>query len=476
MEGSYRMKGREPNLLLALIPLIILIGAAAMSIFYWDAGMFIPLISGIAAACIVGKIIGYQWDDLQNALSNGVSKALPAVFILFIIGTIIGTWILSGVIPTLIYYGLAIVNPAFFVPLVCLVTGVVSLILGSSFTSIATVGLAFIAIGQGMDFPLPLVAGAVISGAFFGDKLSPLSDTTNVAPAMVGENLFAHVRHMLWDTIPAFVLSILLYWMIGLNYVSTAASLEKIGEIMQGLEAQFVIHPLLFVVPIFTLFLMLKQYPAIPSLMLIAVLGGVTAMLVQGSNLTEVVQAMTSGYVSESGIEEIDSLLSNGGINSMLNTIGLIIIATALGGVLEATGVFKTIVSTIVARIRSVGSLILSTILSTFIIAFASGAQFLAVILPARGFLETYKKFGLSPLNLSRSVEAAGTVGINLVPWGVPAVFAASVLGVPAIEFIPFIFFAFLVPLINIIFGYTGFSIKRIPATSSLQNTKEKIL
>ncbi|MBP2258216.1 Na+/H+ antiporter NhaC [Virgibacillus alimentarius] len=460
------MNGKEPNIGLALVPLVILIGAAAMSIFVWDAGMFIPLISGIAAASLIGKILGYQWRDLQGALSDGVSKALPAVFILFIIGTIIGTWILSGVIPTLIYYGLAMINPNFFVPLVCFITGIVALVLGSSFTSIATVGLAFIAIGQGMDFPLPLVAGAVISGAFFGDKLSPLSDTTNVAPAMVGEDLFAHVRYMLWDTIPAFVISLLLYWIVGLNYATSTASVSEINEMMQGLDALFVIHPLLFAIPVFTFFLMLKQYPAIPSLVLIAVIGGITAILVQGSNITQVVQAMTAGYQAESGIEAIDSLLSRGGINSMLNTIGLIIIATALGGVLESTGVFKVIVNTIVARVHSTGSLILSTVLSTFVVAFASGAQFLAIILPARGFLKSYKNFALSPLNLSRSVEAAGTVGINLVPWGVPAVFAAGVFGVPATEFIPFIFFAFLVPLINIVYGYTGFAIKRIPATN----------
>lgn len=472
------MKEKEPDLILALVPLIVLIGAAAMSIFIWEAGMFIPLISGIVAACFIGKLLGYKWDDLQKALSSGVSKALPAVFILFIIGTIIGTWILSGIIPTLIYYGLAIINPSLFVPLVCFITGVVALVLGSSFTSIATVGLAFMAIGQGMDFPLPLVAGAVISGAFFGDKLSPLSDTTNVAPAMVEESLFAHVRHMLWDTIPAFVLSILLYWVVGLKYASSSASIKEIGAIMEGMEGLFVIHPFLFIVPVFTLFLMLKQYPAVPSLILIAVLGGITAMLVQGSNLTQVIQAMTSGYVAESGVPAIDSLLTRGGINSMLQTIGLIIIATALGGVLESTGVFKTIVASIVARIHTTGSLILSTILSTFIVAFASGAQFLAIILPARGFLSTYKRFGLSPLNLSRSVEAAGTVGINLVPWGVPAVFAAGVLGVPAVEFIPFIFFAFLVPLINVVYGYTGFSIKRIPASPAAKSLayKEEVL
>lgn len=467
---------REPNIIVALIPIICLIGSAAMSIFYWEAGMFVPLLSGIIAATIVGKVMGHKWDDLQQALSSGVAKALPAVFILFIIGIIIGTWILSGIIPTLIYYGLAIINPNLFVPLVCLITGGVALVLGSSFTSIATVGLAFIAIGQGMDFPLALVAGAIISGAFFGDKLSPLSDTTNVAPAMVEENLFAHVRHMLWDTIPAFVIAILLYWIIGMRFAASSANTEEIMSIMDGLDELFVIHPLLFIVPIITLLLMLKQYPAIPTLVLIAVLGGVTAVLVQGSSLTDVIQVMTSGYVSDTGVGTIDSLLSSGGIQSMLSTIGLIIIATALGGVLESTGVFKVIVSAIVAKVHTTGSLILSTLLSTFVVAFASGSQFLAIILPARGYLKSYKRFGLSPLNLSRCVEAAGTVGINLVPWGVPAVFAAGVLGVPALEFIPFVFFAFLVPLINIIYGYTGFSLKRDTAISENTYPKEEIL
>ncbi|WP_077328766.1 Na+/H+ antiporter NhaC [Virgibacillus siamensis] len=455
--------GREPSIFLAIIPILILIASAAMSILYWEAGMFVPLISGIIAAAIIGKIMGYTWNYLQDALTEGVSKALPAVFILFIIGIIIGTWILSGVIPTLIYYGLAIIDPNLFLPLVCFITGGVSLVLGSSFTSIATVGLAFIAIGQGLEFPLPMVAGAVISGAFFGDKLSPLSDTTNVAPAMVEENLFAHVRHMFWDTLPAFVISILLYWIIGLRYASSAAGTNEITAIMDGLEGLFVIHPFLFIVPILSLFLMLKQYPAIPSLIFIAILGGITAIIVQGSSITDVIQVMTSGYDANSGIKVLDSLLSSGGINSMLNTIGLIIIATALGGILESTGVFNVIVTSIVSKIRSTGSLILSTVLSSFLVAFASGSQFLAIILPARGFLASYKKFGLSPLNLSRAVEAAGTVGINLVPWGVPAVFAAGVLGVPAIEFIPFIFFSYLVPLINIAYGYTGISIKRIP-------------
>lgn len=415
-----------------------------------------------------------SWHGLEASLTEGVSKALPAVFILIIIGTIIGTWISGGVIPTLIYYGLSIINPSLFLPLVCLITAFVSLILGSSFTSIATIGLAFMAIGQGMDMPLPIVAGAVISGAFFGDKLSPLSDTTNVAPAMVGENLFDHIRHMLWDTIPALFISAVLYWVIGLNVVDGSASGDvDPSTILVGLKDQFTITPLLLIVVVLSLVLIAIKVPAIPALLLISIMGGIAAMLAQGKTLGETLQAATSGYVSESGDNAIDSLLTNGGISSMYETIGLVIVATALGGILEKTGTFAALIDPLIRRIKRTGSLIASTILATSIIGFSSGAQFLAIILPARGFLDSYKKAGLSPLNLSRAVEAAGTVGINLVPWGVPAVFAAGVFGLASTQFIPWILFAFIVPLLNVIYGYTGFSIKRLSSDTIATSTSD---
>lgn len=454
---------KRPHFLVALLPLLTLVGMAFMSTTYWDIGMLVPIIAGIAVAIVIGKALGYKWRELEQSLSEGVSKALPAVFILFLIGMIVGTWITGGIIPTLIYYGLSIISPSFFLPLACIITGFISLVVGSSFTSIATIGLAFMAIGEGLDMPLPIVAGAVISGAFFGDKLSPLSDTTNVAPAMVGENLFDHIRHMLWDTIPALAISAILFWIIGLNIVSTSeAGTSGQDEILSGLNDQFFIHPLLMIVAVLALVLIVMRTPAIPALFLIALMGGVTALLTQGSSLNDILQAMTSGYTSETGQEAIDSLLSNGGITSMFQTIGLVIVATALGGILETTRIFSALIDPLIRRIRRAGSLITATILSTFLVGFSSGAQFLAIILPARGFLEHYKQMNLSPLNLSRAVEAAGTVGINLIPWGVPAVFASGVFGLEPTEFIPFIFFAFIVPLLNIIYGYIGLSIKRL--------------
>lgn len=445
---------------MAVIPVLVLMGAAACSIFIWKAGMHLPLIIGVMAAAVVAILAGWKWDEVQEMLVKGVSRALPAVFILLLIGMIIGSWIASGVIPSMIYYGLASIHPSFFVPMVAIVTGIVSITLGSSFTSIATVGLAFMAIGEGLGFSPGLIAGAIISGAFFGDKLSPLSDTTNIAPVMAETDLFSHVKHMLWDTIPAFLIAVALYAFIG---QASAGDVETktVDAIMSGLHDSFIIHPALLLMPVLTIVLMIRKVPAIPALTGVAVLGGLLAVVVQGESIGAVVNSLTSGYTVESGVPAVDSLLNRGGLLSMLGTVGLLIIATGLGGILEETGAFKVLTERMVEKVRSTGSLISMTIFSTFVVAFASGAQFLAIILPARTFVETYKNMGIHTKNLSRCVEAAGTVGINLVPWGVPAVFAAGVLGVGPGEFIPYAFFAFLVPLINVVYGYTGWTITR---------------
>ena len=460
---------RQVSIGLALLPILALMAAGAASISIWKAGMFIPLMIGIIVTVIVGVISGYKWDELQDMMVNGVSKAMPAIFILLVIGMIVGTWISSGVIPTMIYYGLSFIHPSFFVPAVAVVTGIVAITLGSSFTSIATIGLAFMVIGEGMGFSPGLIAGAVISGAFFGDKLSPLSDTTNIAPAMADTDLFSHVRHMLWDTIPAFIIAVALYALVGTRTVEGSVDTANIDMILTGIQNSFIIHPLLLLLPVLTIFLMIKKLPALPTLLFVGIIGGIIAMVVQGDSLTSMVNTMTNGFHTESGVKAVDSLLNRGGLVSMLNTIGLLTIATALGGLLEGTCIFQALVRPFVSRIKTSSSLIATTIASTFLVAFASGAQFLAIILPTRTFVQTYKDMNIDTKNLSRCVEAAGTVGITLVPWGVPAVFAANMLGVSAEQFIPYIFFAFLVPLINILYGITGWTIvkKEYPVHSN---------
>lgn len=453
---------KEMSIWLAIIPIITLIATAILSVFIWDAGMHIPLMFGIIAAATVTMLCGSQWIDIQSMMVRGVSRGLPAVLILMIIGTIVGSWIASGVIPTIIYYGLSIINPSIFVPIVAVVTGIVSITLGSSFTSIATVGIAFVAIGEGLGFPAGLIGGAVISGAFFGDKLSPLSDTTNIAPAMAETDLFSHIKHMLWDTIPAFLIAVILYWIVGRSGASiNNADINVIETMKSGLDHLFTIHPLLLLMPLLTIALMMMRIPAIPALMGVSLIGALLAIIVQGSSVTSVIQAMTSGYTGESGNIALDQLLNNGGLNSMLSTIALLILATGLGGILEESRSFEVLTEKIMGRVRTTGQLITSTVLSTFLVAFASGEQFLSIILPARSFVGKYKEMGIDTKNLSRCVEAAGTVGINLVPWGVTAVFASSLFDISPLEFIPYAFFVILVPLINIFFGFTGWTITK---------------
>lgn len=464
---------KEMNVSFALLPIITLIFAALLSVLVWEASMHVPLIMGVAAAALVTNICGWKWNEIQQMMVNGVSRALPAVFILLIIGLIIGSWIASGVIPTIIYYGLKMINPTIFVPIVAVITGIVSITLGSSFVSIATIGLAFMAIGEGLGFPAGLVAGAVISGAFFGDKLSPLSDTTNIAPAMAETDLFSHIKHMLWDTIPAFILAVILYAIINMATLSSQTmNVSEIARIQSSLNDLFIIHPLLLFMPILTIILMIKRIPAIPTLVLISFLGAILAIFVQGHTVTSIVQTMTVGFVSESGVQAVDLLLNSGGLISMLETVAILIIATALGGILEESGSFKILTEKMLAKVKSTGSLISSTIFSTFLVGFASGEQFLTIILPARSFVHKYKEMNIDTTNLSRCVEAAGTVGINLVPWGITAVYASNVLGVSPGQFIPYAFFVMIVPLINLLFGFTGWTITK---TNSHAKTKKDL-
>ncbi|MFZ7102526.1 MAG: Na+/H+ antiporter NhaC [Peptococcaceae bacterium] len=458
------MKERKKlSLFLACLPILVVIFMGLMSVMKWKAGMHTPLIGSIITAALIGKYLGISWDEMEKGLVEGVARALPALFIMLIVGTIIGSWIAGGIIPTLIYYGLKLISPKVLVPASAFVTAIVSLSTGTSFTSLATVGLALMATGVSMGFPAPLVAGAVISGAYFGDKLSPLSDTTNLAPAMAGCTLFEHVGHMLWDTIPAFLCSLILYYFIGLKYAtSSLAQPEQIQAIFTGLENSFIISPWLLLIPIITIVLAVKKVPAIPALACVSVLGAICAMLFQGVGFGGILNAITFGFTSNTEIKMVDSLLSRGGIVAMGGTIILLTLATALGGILEKIGSLEVLLTSIMKRVKSNGQLMLATLFSGLAIAFATGAQLLAVIVPARMFVPAFKERNLHTKNLSRAAEAVGTVGINLVPWSVPALFAQNILGVEPSQFIPYIFFAYFVIIANAIYGYTGISIAKI--------------
>lgn len=454
---------QELSLILALLPILTVIIMGLFSVLNWKAGMNIPIMSGIVVAAIVGKVKGIEWKSLQTSLVEGVSRALPALFIIIIIGLIIGSWIQGGVIPTLIYYSLKIISPTIFIPTACFVTAIVAVATGTSFASISTIGLALMATGVGMGFSPPLLAGAIISGAYFGDSISPLSDTTNLASALSGCTLFELLGHLTKTGIPALAISLVAYYILGARQaIAGSVNLETIETIMEGLSVNFAITPFLLLIPLITILFSIKKLPAIPSLIMVAVLGGLSAFFIQGSEFGSVIRTMTNGFVAETGNEMIDSLLTRGGINSMGGTVILLTTATAFGGILEEIGSLDSLLNLIMKRVNSVGSLVFATILSGLTVAFATGAQLLAVVIPARMFGQAYKEKNLHPKNLARVAQSIGTICINLVPWSVPALFAQNILGVDAVKFIPYILFAYITLAINLIYGFTGFTMEEI--------------
>lgn len=457
------MKEKKITAGLAIIPIITVIILGLMSVTKWKAGMYIPLIGSITSACIIGAYLGMNWEDLQKGLVAGVSRALPALFILIIVGAITGTWIQGGVIPTMIYYSLKFISPSIFIPAACLVTAIVATATGTSFTSIATIGLALMATGLGMGFPPHLLAAAIISGAFFGDSLSPLSDSTNLSSAMTGATLFEAIGHMALTAIPALLISSVIYYFVGIPYASgLTGESETISQLVAGISNSFTITPFLLLVPVVTIVLSIKKVPALPTLIAVAVIGGLCGIFLQGQTIGAVIKAMSTGYVSKTGIEMVDKLLSSGGVASMANTVMLMTLATALGGILEKIGVLECLVGIIMKPVKGIGGLVVVTIISGLVVGFATGAQLLAIVLPARMYPEEYKKRGLHPKNLARIACQIGCVCITLVPWSVPSTYASGMFNVTPGEVIPYLYFPMLLIVFNIIYGFTGFSMNRM--------------
>jgi NhaC family Na+:H+ antiporter len=454
---------RKLNLFLALLPLLLIVVFGLFSVIKWKGGMNVPIITGVITAGLIGIWMGFSWDELQQGLVKGVSRALPPLFIIMIIGMIIGSWIQGGIIPSLIFYSLKIISPQIFIPAATLVTAIIATATGTSFTSIATVGLALMATGLGMGFPAPLLAGAIISGAYFGDSLSPLSDTTNLSSAMSNCTLFELIGHMAKSGVPALILSLIVYYVLGIGHASQAViDNSSILDILDGLQNAFLISPWLLLIPVITIIFSIKKFPAIPSLVSVGIMGGLAAIFVQGADIGSVIRTMTNGFTSSTGIKMVDSLLTRGGINSMGPTVILLTLAVALGGILEEIGSLELILDIVMKKVSSVGQLIGVTIASSLFVAFATGAQLLAIMIPARMFQNAYKDYDLHAKNLARVAQSIGCICINLVPWSVPALFAQGILGVQAIEFIPYIFFAYFTIIINIIYGITGFTIDKI--------------
>jgi NhaC family Na+:H+ antiporter len=471
---------REPALLQALLPVLVLIALLAASVALFGDGSSagpnqIALILAAMVGGLVGWRLGYSWQELQRGIVRGISLSMGAVLILLVVGSLIGTWILSGTVPTMIYYGLSVLNPAWFYPAAAVICCVVSLATGSSWTTTGTVGVALIGIATAQNLHLGLAAGAIISGAYFGDKMSPLSDTTNLAPAMAGTDLFTHIRHMTWTTTPSILLALLLFAGAGL-WLGGARHTAEIAAIQGQIASQFVVGWPMLLPAALVIGMVLRRVPAFPALLIGALVGAGFAVIFQReavlrfANASELPPAVAllkgawtalfDGYQSASGHAALDELLSRGGMSSMLTTVWLILSAMMFGAVMETTGMLRRIATTILGTVRSTGSLIAATLGTSIGMNFIASDQYIAIVLPGRMFRAEYRRRGLGAKNLSRSLEDAGTLTSPLVPWNTCGAFMAGTLGVATLAYAPFAFFNLLNPIIAAIYGFLGFTIE----------------
>ncbi|MBR9856167.1 MAG: Na+/H+ antiporter NhaC [Gammaproteobacteria bacterium] len=456
---------RKPGFWLACLPIALTFVVLGVQLFYF--GNFtphIPLAIGVAITALIGWLRGYRWPEMEDGIMHVVRLGLQSVGILIIVGMIVGIWIASGTVPYLIKLGLSLISPELFLAASVLICAVVSVSLGTSWGTTGTVGLALMGIGSGFDIPMYWTAGAVVSGAFFGDKMSPLSDTTNLAPAVTGVNLFDHIRNMLPTTIPAMLIALVIYLFAGFSLIGEKqVDFGRIESIINGLDQHFNLSwPLLLPLAV-TVLLALKKMPALPTLFAGAMLGLATAMLTQDVGLQQAFNFMFSGYQIDTGVREIDALLNRGGIQSMTWVITLMLVALAFGGVLERTGCLAVIMEKILTRTKSFGAIQSSAIATSAMTNVIGGDPYLSIALPGRMFAPAYRAKGYSALNLSRAVEEGGTLISPLIPWNAGGAVVITALGLGIAEgqtenllYIPLAFACWLSPLIGMAYAHLG--------------------
>lgn len=465
---------KELGLTSALITLIIMITSMLFTVAVLEKEPHIPLMIGTAVAIIITMLHGYAFSEVEEMMYKGIRHALPAIVIIILVGLVIGSWIGSGVVATMIYYGLQLIDPRYFLVVVIVLCGVVALAIGSSWSTMATVGVASMGIGLSMGISPGMVAGAVICGAYFGDKMSPLSDTTNLASGLSGVNLFEHIQHMFYTTIPALVISLVAFFFIGIRFGDKNFDTKNIDEILTTMQDSFVITPWLLIVPLAVIALVVVKVPAIPSICVGIILGFFAQLFIQGDSIVEGLTALQTGYTIESGNSLVDELFNRGGLESMFYTISLTLVAMTFGGVLEYSGMLTALISVILKFAKTTGSLIASVIVSCIGTNFTCSEQYISIIVPSRMYAGAFKKKNLHAKNLSRALEDGGTLTSVFVPWNTCGVFIASTLGVSVIEYAPYAILNYTVPIISIIFGYIGFKIIGLSEEEIEQNRKEE--
>ena len=464
----------------ALLPVVILVLLLAFNVYvYGDdalsgSNQFILLI-GAAVAAMVGFKIKVSYTDMLEAIGSNLKSTTGAILILLFVGALAGTWLLSGIIPAMIYYGLQILHPSIFLPACIVICAIISVATGSSWTTSATVGIALIGIGRALEIPVGMVAGAVISGAYFGDKLSPLSDTTNLAPAMAGTDLFTHIRYMTLTTVPSIIITLIVFLILGFFQQTNGNADTQL--LLDSINERFTINLGLFIVPLLVIGMIIRKAPPLVALMIGTLLGGVFALLYQPHLVVEtagaakltaisayrgVMNAITVDNSIVTSNELLNDLFTSGGMQGMLGTIWLIICAMVFGGVMDAIGGLQKLSQALLAKAESTFQLFAGTAVSCVTINLTASDQYLSIVLPGKMFDQAYRDRGLAPENLSRTLEDAGTVTSVLIPWNTCGAYQSGVLGVGVGEYFIFAIFNWLSPIMTLIYAYFGIKIKKL--------------
>jgi NhaC family Na+:H+ antiporter len=471
----------------ALIPVFALIAMLAFNVFVFGddslsgSNQFVLLLGG-AVAAIVGYFNNVEYDKMIDEVAGNIQSTAGAILILLMVGALAGTWLISGIIPTMIYYGLQILNPTIFLAACVIICAVISVATGSSWTTSATVGIALIGIAEVLGISVGMTAGAILSGAYFGDKLSPLSDTTNLAPAMAGTDLFTHIRYMTLTTVPTVTITLIIFVIIGLN-LDTSGTTDT-SAILASIENSFRISPWLFLVPIIVIALIVKKTSPLIALLLGTLLGAAAALFFQPEIVAQiagttnldfvsgyrgVMQAITVETAVETDNENLNDLFSAGGMAGMLGTIWLIICAMVFGGIMEAIGALARISKALLNLFHTTFGLFASTVFSCLALNATASDQYLAIVVPGKMFAKAYRDKGLAPENLSRALEDSGTVTSVLIPWNTCGAYHSGVLGVPTLSYAGYAFFNYLSPFMTLLFAAFGIKIKELSQSAKTQ-------
>lgn len=486
-----KQEGRRPTFLEASLILIACAGIISYGVLKLGADAHIPIIiSAVIVAFWGAFVLKYSWKSIEDGIIQGITMALQAVLILMMVGLVIGSWIQSGVVPSMIFYGLDILSPKIFLLATLVIAAVVALATGTSWGTSGTVGIALMGVGAGLGIPAPVTAGIIISGAYFGDKMSPLSDTTNLAPAVAGTDLFSHIRSMIWTTGPTFLIVAAITVFLGNKYSGGTLDVSKIQAIQTVMAGEFPISFMGLVPPLIVIVLAIAKVPALPGLFA-GIIFACGMSFAQGNGFGDIITALHYGYeatvsgqiaqaetmeavvelMAQGGITGVSpelakdagtmlaDLLTRGGLDSMMWTISLILAALSFGGIMERCGFLEVLLKTILHGVSSVGGLVTSVLVSCFVSNLFLGDQYLSIVMPGRMFKSAFDEKGLDPKMLSRTLEDAGTLTSVLIPWNTCGAYNASVLGVPTLEYLPFAFMNYLNPVVSMIMAYSGIGV-----------------